>query len=284
MREYTTAEDGELLCEMNLGDNYICDAINDGLPLSCVVSTDNFLLHSAELYKRSVLISPVPENGAVLDKLSELSERGIGVLVYGTEKKLSAVQDGRIFKLDIAAGASRLREAIADFGFSISFVKKSEGVKPPTVAIARRDNALFFSVYNSNTTTEARFKFPLGAPVLCGMETEMVGGSSSYRFGRGEHRECRVFVEQDSGVISCREAPPVNAHYRRAIKITGLSDATVRLFPEAGCEAIVSTAKMTDDTPVLDTRFRAVSDDNGEYLLGEHITGNIYFLMGRRSL
>ena len=33
MREYTTSENAELLREMNLGDNYICDAINDGLPL-----------------------------------------------------------------------------------------------------------------------------------------------------------------------------------------------------------------------------------------------------------
>jgi HD-GYP domain-containing protein (c-di-GMP phosphodiesterase class II) len=31
--------------------------------------------------------------------------------------------------------------------------KKAEDVKPPTIGIARHDNALFFSVYNANTTT-----------------------------------------------------------------------------------------------------------------------------------
>ena len=111
----------------------------------------------------------------------------------------------------------------------------------------------------------------------------MINGRSTYRFGRGEHRECRVFVNQADGVISCREHPPVNVRFRRAIKITGLSDATVRLFPERGCEGAVSVARVTDLSPELDKRFRVIEDEtHGIYLEGEHIDGSIYFLMGHR--
>ena len=152
------------------------------------------------------------------------------------------------------------------------------------MAIARCDNGLFFSVYNANTTTDTYFKFPLGAPILCGTETEIVNGASSYRFSRSEHRECRVFIEQGSGIISCREAPPVNARYRRAIQISGLEDATVFLFSERGCESAISVAEAPDCTPEFDNRFTTVNDEiYGTYQKGEHISGKIYFLIGHKK-
>ena len=285
MREYTTSENAELLREMNLGDNYICDAINDGLPLCCVVSTDNFLKHSVDIYKKSILISPVPENPGVLDRLLTFAKQGIGVLVYGTKEKLQTVPNfDNLVKLDVEESAGHLREALSAWGYEISFAKKEAGIKPPTIGIVRHDNGLFFSVYNANTTTDTHLKFPFGAPILCGAEAEMTDGRSSYRFSRGEHRECRVFVEQNNGVISCHEAPPVNTRFRRAIKIMGLRDATVCLFPEKGCESAVSIAKSTSRTPEFDSRFTAVHDEKyGTYLKGEHIDGTIRFLIGHKN-
>lgn len=284
MREYTTSHSEELLREMNLGDNYVCNQINASLPLCCVVSTDNFLAHGAEIYKKSILISPVPENPAVLNKLREFAECGISTVMYGTQAKLATVKDfDGLVKLDAERGDS-IREAIKSFGYRMSFSTKAIGAKTPTMAVHRHDNALFFSVYNANTTTKTHLKFPMGAPILCGCEAEMLDGESSYHFARAEHRECRVFVEQKSGVISCREAPPVNAHYRRAIKITGLSDATVYLFPEKNCEGAVSVASNTDETPIIDSRFTVLNDEKHDtYLKGEHISGAIYFLMERKS-
>ncbi len=281
MKEYTTTTDADLLREMNLCDNYISDAINDGLPLCCVVSTDNFLLHDLSIYRKSVLISPVPENADMREKLLLFAKQGIGVILYGTAQKLQTFPKAeRMLKIDIQGDVGKLREALLSFGYEISFAKKSCNSKPPAMTISRCNNAMFFSIYNPNTTTDSSFKFPLGAPILCGCESEIVGGCSSYRFSRSEHRECRVFVEQNSGVISCREAPPVNARYSRAIKITGLEDGTVRLFPEKGCEPTVSLAKITDETPIYDERFSIVEDEkHGTYLEGRHISGNIYFLM-----
>ena len=285
MREYTTSEGEALLREMNLGDHYICDAINNGLPLSCVVSTDHFLKHTADPYRKSVLLSPVPENEAVTEKLKTFAAQGIGVLMYGTRNKLDTVPPfERLIKLDVQEDPNLLREALGKFGYFIGFEKKRPDVKPPTMGLVRRDNGLFLSVYNSNTTTTAKFRFPFGAPILCGMEAEMEDSCSCYHFGRAEHRECRVFAEQQSGVISCREAPPVNARYRRAIRIRGLEDATVRLFSEKGCECAVSRGYGTDSTPLYDERFEQVTDPlYGSYLLGKHVTGDILFLIGHHE-
>lgn len=45
-------------------------------------------------------------------------------------------------------------------------------------------------------------------------------------------------------------------------------------------ECAVST-KPTDYTPEFDSRFTLIRDKiNGDYMKGEHITGNIYFLIG----
>lgn len=283
LREYTQATDRETLREMNEGDNFICDQINDGLPLCCVTSTDSFRRHSADVYKKSTILSPIPEEADLLDKLLDLASRGIKVIIYGGERLSDIPECENLIKVDVNHGDS-LRTALADVGYKIEFVKKQDGIKPPAIAISRHDNAYMISVCNSNTTTDTKLRFPLGAPILVGCEAEMIDSSSSYRFSRGEMRECRVFVEQESGIISCREIAPVNVRYRRAIAVRGLRDATVRLFSEAGCEAAVTSNRIPDQNHTDDQRFRWCHDEiYGDYLLGEHIDGDILFRIGRRG-
>ena len=284
MREYTTASAAAALEEMNLGDHFICNAINDGFPLCCVTATDCFLEQDPAIYRKSVLVSPVPESEAVLKKLTEVSRQCVGVILYGTAERLDRVSGLRgAVRADVRQGVGQMRAALAGFGYSIDFEKKDPAAKPPTMAIARKDGGLFFSAYNCNTTTLAEFRFPLGAPILCGAEAEMRDGRSGYRFSRGEHRECRVFVEQAGGVVSCREAPPKYTRYRRAIHIAGLENATVRLFAETGCECAVSTVK-TSFTPRYDERFAPVRDERyGTFLEGKNVSGEIWFLIGHRN-
>lgn len=285
VREYTTSNDEMLLLEMNLGDNFICDAINDGLPLCCVTSTDSFLKHNADIYKKSIIITPVSKNNAVLEKFKFLAKDGIGILMYGTCEQLNCVEDfENLIKIDVEKGTRQFRKAWKKFGYSVDFVKKDSNQKPPTLAVACHNNGLFFSAYNANTTTDTLLKFPLGAPILCGAETEIINGHSSYRFARAEHRECRIFVTQKNGIVSCREAAPVNARFRRAIKIKGLKDATVYLFSEKDCECAVSVSSLTDDTPEYDKRFNFVHDKKyGKILKGEKVSGDIYFLIGHKG-
>ena len=284
MREYTTSCDADLLREMNLGDNFICDAINDGLPLCCVTSTDNFLRHGVSVYKKSTLISPAPESRETLEKLVSFAKEGIGVIIYATEARLNGIPDfPNLTKINTEKdSASALREAAERYGWYVRHDKKAEGIKPPTIAVSRFENAHLISAYSANTTTDTYLRTPLGAPILLGCETELKDGFSSYRFARSEHRECRVFVDQQSGVVSCREQAPGNNYYRRAILIRGLKDATVRLFGEPDCPIAASSSKSKLYRFVLDERFREVEDETyGKHLLGEHIDGDLYFIMGR---
>lgn len=279
MREYTTSNDSSLLKEMNNGDNFICDAINDGFPLCCVTSTDSFLRHKVCLYSKSTIISPVPVNDAVLDKLINFADSCIKILIYGTPQALSKINDFKnITKINIENGCSQLREAFKKSDYTIDFIKKQSSSKPPTLALSYHNNALMISAYNPNTTTDTLFKFPMGAPILCGCETELINGHSSYRFSRSEHRECRIFINQQNGVISCREAPPVNARFRRSIKIEGLENATINLLTEKDCECAVSIST-EPDYPILDNRFKLI----GDRLTGENISGSIYFLIGYKG-
>ena len=278
MREYTTSLDGSVLNEMNEGDNFICDAINGGFPLCCVTSTDAFLKQDLSLYKNSIIISPAPMSKAVADKLKDFG----AVIYYGSKEALAEAEGIKVFTDDCV---SALLDAIKNFGYEIKYQCKKDTLKPPTLAVSKSDGAFFFNVYNSNTTSDAYFKFPLGAPILLGGETELINGFSTYRFNRAEHRECRIFVKQENGVISCREAAPVNTRYRRKIKVDGLNDATVYFFPETDYEkGMMATdgTRNSDTTPFVDERFVTVRDEKyGTYLVGEHISGAYYFCIDK---
>ena len=280
MREYTTSESVDILRRMNDGDRYIMNAINDGFPLCTVSSTDSFLNHSDHIYDSRILISPVPESREVLDKLLRLSKITGGVIFYGSEETLAGVPDGeKIEKLSVSAPIEKAREALARLGYEITFAKVGGNEKPTTLAVSRAHGAFWFSAYNANTTTEARFLFPMGAPLLCGAETEIKDGRSTYRFSRGEHRECRVFVRMDSGVVSLREWHPGNARFRRRLKLTGLNNATVRVYTEPTREcSIIHFNQEWLKIDFVDAKM--ATDTFGTYIEAEHLNGDFAILIG----
>ena len=283
MREFTTADDAVVLSEMYYGDSYITDAINDGLPLNCVVSADNFLKHDLNMYKASILISPVPQTEEAADRLSEFEHAGGRVIYYGSEEGLCALPDS-CNKISVKSPPSKIRKMLASFGYGIKFRKISDDVKSPCMTVSTHDNSMIFSVYNPNLTTETALKFPLGAPVLTGTDCEIKDGYSLYRFGRSEHKECRVFIRQKNGVVSLNEIAPVSVVYHRMLRINGLNDADVCIFPEKrGNQSLkVSTALLGDLTPVYDERFYRVEDSvYGVYYRAEHISGDYTILLPR---
>ena len=278
MHEYTTATREEVLAEMYFGDRFVCDSINDGLMLNSVVSTDSFLVHDLSIYKDCVLISPLPERPEVGEKLASFASSGGRVIFYGSaaRKKLAPAGDGIEF-LQVG-GEALLRAALNRSGWQVKFTKKVSAAKVPTMTLHKHDNALFLSVYNTNTTTETMMKFPLGAPVLMGCETELRDGFATYHFARAEHRECRVFVEQKEGVIGARERTVVNDDYRRRFAITGLQDATLRYFPETDA---MGAARYSDYATGGDTTPEYLSDwtwvAEGGYYEIRHVTGDLNF-------
>ena len=149
------------------------------------------------------------------------------------------------------------------------------------MAWARSNNAIWLSVYNQTTALDMYLRFPQGAPIFIGADAILEHGRAKYRFGRCEHLECRIYVQQESGVVSAREVAPVNKKYRRKFSVTGLRDATVFYYPETYCAAAAAAGPaVRDDTPILDEHFRLVNDPVlGTFYKAEHITGDYYFYM-----
>lgn len=285
MREYTAAQSEEVLREMYEGDRYIADAINHGLPLNCVASTDTFCGTPVSLYTNSVLISPPPISQVVAEKLRIFTEQGGRVIYYSNKKRASLLPEGAPW-VDTASAPCALREALEQYSISIRFVCKPHAQKPAAMTVHRYNNALLFSVYNPHATTETMLRFPLGAPILLGGEAELRDGYACYHFAKSEYRECRVFVQQADGIVTVKEEATVSGKYRRRIFIGGLEDATVCVFPETYCADTAVCSFCPPDyntTPRLDDRWKFVQDENGSYLRAEHISGDYYLLMPSKN-
>ncbi len=182
-------------------------------------------------------------------------------------------------------GEVLIRRLLEQYGYQIRFSKPTADSALPVLTLHRSDNAFILSAYGPNTAVETALRFPLGAPVLLGWETAVKDGFAHYSFPRAVHGECRVFVEQDSGVISAREVPPVNWLYRRRILVSGLRGATVRFFGETACsdrvDAVLNSA-LDAWYPADPVTWEIVHDpEQGTYLEAKNITGNLMLAMPR---
>ncbi len=284
MREYSTSTNETAIKQMYYGDKYIVEAINNSLPLNCVVSTDNFLKNDLSIYSESVLISPVPETEEIKQKLYKFISNGGRVIFYGTEEYLSKINDIDTVKINVENSKPTLiREKLADFGFYINFDKLQSDKKTTTMTIANSNNGFFFSLYNQSTLLDMYLKFPLGVPIFIGYDTLIENGVGKYRFGKSEHLECRVFVEQKDGIVSMNETYPANRKYRRIMTLTGLKNATVYFFPEEYCKFNAYVGPDADwyrMAPPFYDNFKICEDKvHGTYLKGENISGGLKFYM-----
>lgn len=88
--EYSDATENERVMQMFSGDWFIRSCINNGLPLSTVVSTTNFVRHDKSIYSASILITPVPEaNSAFESVVLEYIDKGGKVIFYGSTRLAS---------------------------------------------------------------------------------------------------------------------------------------------------------------------------------------------------
>lgn len=94
-REYHRMAFGDpsRLAEPFFGDWFVRAAVNRGLPLNTVVSTDNFIASrktKPDLFRRTVLMAPVPDAGSPLDaELREAIRSGHDVFFYGPTARAS---------------------------------------------------------------------------------------------------------------------------------------------------------------------------------------------------
>lgn len=370
-REYNEAKTAQELSDMFSEDWFIRDAVACGAPISCVTSTDSFVLQDKSIYRHSILLSAVPQQDSGFEKemlayikaggrvvfygrpekggeefrrlinvkisgqsvSGELPVRvhgkGCGVVKHtfpsssgavntelldpeGAEKpfatfggKVAGTYGKNVVWLratvsaDYVPGYPRLKrhsasryfisetlllEALRFLGLDIRFSSPSPDAERPVIMIARSDNAWMFSVFSPNTTVETAIDTEFGAPLLIGYETELRDGYAVYHFPKAEHRECRAFVKQKSGTVSCFEVPPVSMQYRRRIGVSGLRDATVRFYGEQYCKDRVN-AVLNSDTDYFfasdpfDGEIR--HDRYGCYYEARHVTGRMVFSMPR---
>ncbi len=363
--EYITAQTGEELADMYAGDWFIRGAIANGAAISMVTSTASFCGHDRELYKNSILVTPVPKAGSAFEeKILSYGKSGGKVIFYGNTTRASvaflslfgldtsessadgilsltieghaageikvtpvinggavsgkidktddtdlwaeaggyplAVQRGSVQWLrglvscDYRKGArapipqdmtkffpseSLLAMAIGRFGLELRQEKKT-AAKPSVYMLHKHNGSLMFSVFSPNTTVKTYMKFPQGAPILDGYETELEGGYATYHFPRAEHRECRVFVEQESGTVGCREIPPVSAQYRRRVEVNGLENGTVRFYPETYCGGDIQVLLNSHtDFYFVGQPFDGNWVEDGGYFEVRGVTGNVTFSM-----
>lgn len=130
-------------------------------------------------------------------------------------------------------GGSLMRYALMAFGYSINYHKPAKDIASPVNVISRNRNGFIFSGYVPNQTATQSFLFPKGAPIFTGTETILTDGSANYSCPKSWNKECRIFVRQKEGMISCWEIPPVEFGIKRKIGVRGLKDATLIVYPES---------------------------------------------------
>lgn len=184
------------------------------------------------------LLSQVEQSGQTKDMAwvrSHPDWKG-GKVLYLRGTNSSSFTEGRLLTPDdpqkYFIGPAMLRQVLGAFGIHLKIEKVDASVKDPVLTINRSDNAFVFSGYNPNSTVKQFFKFEKGAPLLLGLETILENGHSTYTMPTAWHRECRVFIDQTSGMVSFKELHSGQKGISKRYKVSGLENATLRIFPQ----------------------------------------------------
>lgn len=87
--EYSDAKTEKDLNDMNAEDWYIVNAINNGAPISQVMNTDDFIICDKDIFKASVIVTPVPKSESFEKAIIEYVKNGGNVIFYGNAKDSS---------------------------------------------------------------------------------------------------------------------------------------------------------------------------------------------------
>jgi hypothetical protein len=118
--------------------------------------------------------------------------------------------------------------------------KREGDCRPPLHTIHRASNALVFSGFNPDRADDISLSTPMGAPVFTGHRCRLAGGNAHYVLPEWWHAECRVYVTtKTDSRVACKELPSIAHDVSRRLLITGLRDASLRFYPEAGTYSVV---------------------------------------------
>ena len=179
------------------------------------------------------------------------------------------------------SGEALLRTALDILGIKIRFEKETPETLEPVFTLSRHDGAYMLAASARDTTVKTKIKMPLGAPVFQGREVKLDGdGFGEYHFSKSEFLECRIFVTQEEGVVSCHDMSPGSFFRARKIKLAGLKNATVRFFAPEYCKENIEAILNSDEVNTLvgeAYEHSYVTDERGTYFEARGVTGTLYF-------
>lgn len=179
------------------------------------------------------------------------------------------------------SGESLLRTALDILGIKIRFEKESLDSLDPVLTLSRHDGAYMMAASARDTTVKTKMRMPLGAPVFQGREVKInEHGFGEYHFSKSAFLECRIFVDQKGGVISCHDMSPGSFFRARKIKLSGLKNATVRFFSPKYCNNNIEALLNSDgvNTFIGESYDHSyVTDENGSYFEARGVTGTLFF-------
>ncbi|GAB2792630.1 hypothetical protein GCM10027275_41950 [Rhabdobacter roseus] len=204
-----------------------------------------------------------------------------GKVVYLRGTNSSSFTGGRLLTPDdptkVFIGPLYLRYVLQEFGIHIAVDKQDPSVKNPVLTVARSHNAFVFSGYQPNSTVKLRFRMPPGAPLLLGLETRLDRGHSSYVLPTAWNRECRVFVEQNDGMVSFKELHSGQKGITKRYQVSGLKNATVRIYAEDHVTAETFHAYVNAGYPwkTGQVPFKPGDEKLGKHFVVENVTGTL---------
>lgn len=274
--------------EFKLTSNYIPDILEIGYPK---VFNHRSLLSAGGIRtslknkgdKDSKSLVKVEQGGVVRDMAwvrSKPEWKG-GKVVYLRGTNSSSFTGGRLLTPDDPEkwfiGPILSRYVLQEFGINCSVDKQDPSVKNPALTISRSNNAFIFSGYNPSNTVKLRFKMPQGAPLLLGLETKLEKGNSTYIMPTAWNRECRIFVEQNNGIVSCKELHSGQVGIGKRFQVSGLKNALVRIYPQDNVTAQSFNAYLNSEYPWKTGQilFKTGDEKFGKHYVVESVNGNL---------
>jgi hypothetical protein len=204
-----------------------------------------------------------------------------GKVVYVRGTNSSKFNGGKLLNPDdpsiLFTGPLLMRYALTEYGMNCVIEKENPSVKNPVLTISRSNNAFIFSGYNPNSTVKHHLKFAQGAPLLLGLETKLDAGQAVYTLPTSWNRESRIFVEQNDGIVSYMELHAAVKDIDKRYQITGLKNATVRIYPADGISAEKFEAYLNAGYPWKTGKISVKAGDEkwGKHFVVENITGSL---------
>jgi len=105
--------------------------------------------------------------------------------------------------------------------------------RPVVMTISRNHNSFILSGCKPSSDVVSYLSFPEGAPLIKEREVEVKDNFTIYSFDKTFLHECRIFLQQKgNSIVQCKELP-VPVGYNRCLKISGIRNGSISIYPES---------------------------------------------------